>query len=29
MIITIDDLRKSSIYPEILDIITRQNEKTL
>ena len=26
MIITIDDLRKSSIYPEILDIITRKDD---
>lgn len=26
MIITVDDLRKSSIYPEILDIITRKDD---
>ena len=29
MIITIDDLRKSSIYPEILDIITRKDESVV
>ncbi len=29
MIITIDDLRKSSIYPEILDIITRKDDSVV